>query len=166
MPVKDCYVGDDAQRKRGVLSLSYPIERGIETNWNYIEKIWHHTLYTELRCAKPEEHPVFMTEATLNPRANREKMTQVCAQALTTLHNVNKIYVPTYILGALKRILWQTVKILIHCHKKPLKAQWWRIFKIYLLLINRLTEVSIRGPLDLRRWQLCLDMYTCYIVSA
>ena len=77
--MKDCYVGDDAQRKRGVLSLSYPMERGIVTNWDDIEKIWHHTLYTELRCVEPEEHPVFMTEAALNPRANREKMTQVCA---------------------------------------------------------------------------------------
>ena len=106
--MKDCYVGDDAQRKRGVLSLSYPIERGIVTNWDDIEKIWYHALYTELRCVKPEEHPVFMTEAALNPRANREKMTQVCAKAI--LHNVNIIYVPAYILGALRRVLWQTVK--------------------------------------------------------
>ena len=73
---QDCYVGNEAQSKRGILALNYPLEGGVVTNWDDMEKIWHHMFYNEL-CIVPEEHSIIMTEPPLNPNSNRERMTQI-----------------------------------------------------------------------------------------
>ena len=38
---KDFYIGSAAQQKRSILTLNYPIERGIITNWEDMEKVVH-----------------------------------------------------------------------------------------------------------------------------
>ncbi|KAL0229746.1 hypothetical protein PCE1_003312 [Barthelona sp. PCE] len=73
---KASYVGEDALSKKGILTLNYPIEHGIVTNWDYMEQIWHHCFFTQL-CCDPSERPVLLTEAPRNPRSNRERMVSV-----------------------------------------------------------------------------------------
>ena len=76
MAQRDACVGDEVWNRHGIMAESYPLQRGIVTNWEDMEKIWHHTLYNELRI-QPEEHPVLLTDPPLNPKANREKMVQI-----------------------------------------------------------------------------------------
>lgn len=73
---KEFYLGEDAQAKKGVLSITYPLEHGIVRDWGDMEKIWHYTFYDALRV-NPDEHPVIVTEAPLNPKKNRERMVEM-----------------------------------------------------------------------------------------
>jgi actin len=69
-------VGDEAEMNMDTLTLKYPIEHGVVVDWDAMEKIWHHTFDNELRVS-PKECPVLLTERPLNPRADREKMTEI-----------------------------------------------------------------------------------------
>lgn len=69
-------IGDRLYPMRNTLSLSYPIERGVVTNWDDMEQIWRYMFDQDLRI-KSEDRPVLIADATLNPAGNREKMLQV-----------------------------------------------------------------------------------------
>merc|ERR1712057_105574 len=71
---KDYYIGEEAQQKRGILILKYPLEHGIVQNWDDMEKVWRHTVDNE---ADEDCCGVLLTEAPMNPKDNRERMTQI-----------------------------------------------------------------------------------------
>ena len=75
-PNASSFVGETAQRMRGVMSIRYPMEHGIVTNWEDMKAIWDHVFNDQLRV-DPENNPILLTEAPLNPVSNRERMAQV-----------------------------------------------------------------------------------------
>ena len=73
------YCGEEATKigkKSKIWALNSPIEKGLITDWDDMEQIWHHTFYNELRVV-PENHAVLLTEPPLCPKANRERMLQI-----------------------------------------------------------------------------------------
>ncbi|OMH81305.1 Actin-2 [Zancudomyces culisetae] len=81
------FVGKKVEELRALLKINYPIEHGVVTDWNDMEKIWSH-IYTEELKTVPEEHPVLLTEAPLNPDKTRE----AAAQILFETFNVPALY--------------------------------------------------------------------------
>jgi Actin len=56
----DVFIGAKAQELRGLLKIRYPLEHGIVTDWDDMEKIWSY-IYSEELKTLPEE-----VECTLN----------------------------------------------------------------------------------------------------
>ena len=71
------FAGPKAEEYRGLLSIRYPMEHGIVTDWNDMEKIWQYLYSKDQLQSYPEEHPVLLTEAPLNPARNREKAAEI-----------------------------------------------------------------------------------------
>ncbi|KAI6711238.1 hypothetical protein B2J93_3246 [Marssonina coronariae] len=83
----DVFIGQRAQELRGLLKIRYPLEHGIVTDWDDMERIWEF-VYGEGLKTLSEEHPVLLTEPPLNPRSNRD----TAAQILFETFNVPALY--------------------------------------------------------------------------
>lgn len=84
----DFFIGSKVEDHRGALTLSYPIENGIVENWADMEKIWSYLYTKDNLNVVSEEHAVLLTEAPLNPVANREKAAEFFFEGL----NVPSLY--------------------------------------------------------------------------
>ncbi|VDP09757.1 unnamed protein product [Soboliphyme baturini] len=73
----DVFVGQKAVEYRGLLNIRYPMEHGIITDWNDMELVWQFLYSKDQLQTFPEEHPVLLTEAPVNPRKNREKAADI-----------------------------------------------------------------------------------------
>jgi centractin len=83
----DVFIGPRAQELRGLLKIRYPLEHGIVTDWDDMERIWTYVYEHELKTLS-EDHPVLLTEPPLNPRQNRD----MAAQILFEQFNVPAVY--------------------------------------------------------------------------
>merc|ERR1719382_1084286 len=73
---KEMYYGDEVNAVRNKLAVSYPLENGIIENFEYMELLWDHTFFDQLKVS-PAKHPVLLTEPPYNPKPNREKMVEI-----------------------------------------------------------------------------------------
>lgn len=76
MEQQEFYIGDEVHSRRGILKLEYPVQCGVITNWDYFDKVLHHTFHSELRVS-PEERPVLLAVSPRTSTTDLEKMAQL-----------------------------------------------------------------------------------------
>ena len=57
--IKDVMIGDEAAAARQSLDCHYPVDCGIVTNWEDMEKLWEYTFYEKL-TVDPSEKKIFI----------------------------------------------------------------------------------------------------------
>ncbi|MHA1821590.1 MAG: zinc-ribbon domain-containing protein [Promethearchaeota archaeon] len=73
---KRSYVGDDCTHMRGVLKITYPIQRGTVMDWNSYFDILTHIFYNVLRI-DPQKANVLYAEGALSPLQTRKYIARV-----------------------------------------------------------------------------------------
>lgn len=72
----DSYIGEDLNSsKRGLYKLKYPLSHGVIDYWDDMELLWKHA-FSLLKIA-PNECPVLLTEANMNPTKHRKRMLEI-----------------------------------------------------------------------------------------
>jgi len=66
-------VGDEANKLRSLLELSYPMENGIVRNWEDMCHVWDYT-FRDRMGIDPKNCKILLTEPPMNPLNNRKKM--------------------------------------------------------------------------------------------
>lgn len=80
---RNCYIGNEAQKKSEMLAMSYPIERGIVTNWADMTKLWTHS-FEQIGVHDPEGSTVLLSQPYLSRKANRKMLLQILFEELRT----------------------------------------------------------------------------------
>jgi len=67
--------------RRDHMEIKAPLEKGLISDWDVVEKLWDHALKVSLRV-DPKEHPILLAEPPFNIKANREKITEIMFEKL------------------------------------------------------------------------------------
>eukprot|EP00924_Labyrinthula_sp_SR-Ha-C_P000085 maker-scaffold_39-augustus-gene-0.41-mRNA-1 protein AED:0.35 eAED:0.35 QI:0/0/0/1/1/1/2/0/576 len=67
------FVGEEAIRKKGILSLKYPVQQGLVTDWEAMHNIWHHSFFNVLKV-EPRDHFLLLIQKPLSVKAQIEKL--------------------------------------------------------------------------------------------
>lgn len=62
----ETFIGRKAQEFRGLLKIKYPIEHGIVTDWDDMERIWNWVYTEELGTLSEEVRVVFRPSHAVN----------------------------------------------------------------------------------------------------
>jgi actin-related protein 3 len=72
----DFFIGDEALKLSQTYDIRYIMKHGQVSDWEGIEKFWHRSIYSYLRC-EPEEHRFVLTEPPMNTPENREQIAEI-----------------------------------------------------------------------------------------
>jgi len=97
---KDSYVGEDAMSRRDILDISCPLQYGVVSNWDNMEKIWD-SMFKQYLRVDSNEQGVLITEPPFNPKSNREKIANVMFEqfSIPDLQVVNPCQLVLYASG-------------------------------------------------------------------
>jgi len=71
--LKDIMVGEDCEKHRSMLEVSYPVENGIVRDWTGMRYLYDYTFFEKMKI-NPPDHKILLTEPPMNPIANQKAM--------------------------------------------------------------------------------------------
>lgn len=78
----DVYIGDEAQSRRGILQLHYPIEHGCIVDFDDMELIWRYIIEQKLHT-ETEAHPILATDTPLSCYKSRHETLERLFESLS-----------------------------------------------------------------------------------
>ncbi|OAF69974.1 Actin-related protein 2 [Intoshia linei] len=87
--LKDIMVGDEADKVRNMLEISYPMSKGQIINWEDIVHIYDYAFSETKLNIDPKNSKILLTEPPLNPKKNSIKM----AELMFEHYNFSAIYI-------------------------------------------------------------------------
>ncbi|MFX0061717.1 MAG: actin, cytoplasmic 2 [Candidatus Hermodarchaeota archaeon] len=95
---KEYYIGKEAINLYDDLKIIAPLECGRVSDWDALEKIWHHIFINDLQI-NPSEHPVFLTESyPIISLRERERIAEIMFETFSVpgLYIVNQELLALY----------------------------------------------------------------------